>query len=119
MEVQNIQVITNSKGEITCGDIGITATEWFELLRNPEARPYHKELIAIMRFPQHKASCTSLSKKYGDSTNHYNAKIIAFSKWVQKTLNRFKVIRPGGKECFWTIPMEKGADEQTGFVWYP
>ena len=64
------------------------------------------------------ASCTMLHETYGQLPKHYNGKILAFSVWVQNTLNRFKIVRPEGGNCYWVIPMSKGKAEKNGFVWY-
>ena len=118
MEINEFQVITNAKGEITCGDIGITSAEWLDLIKRPEASRYLDALFCILRMPKHKASCNMLHATYGQQPQHYNAKILSFSKWVQNTLNRFKIVRPGRENCYWVIPMAKGITEKAGFMWY-
>lgn len=118
MEIQEIQITTNSKGETTCGDLGITTSEWYTLLKKLQPDTGFDELLCMLRMPKHKASCKMLSETYGQLPQFYNNKIISFAKWVQKELNRFKVIRPGGEECFWPIPMSKGIEEKSGFTWY-
>ena len=118
MDFKDIQVTTNSKGEISCGNIGISSTEWYELLQAPQAETYIDELILILRTPEHKASCKYLSDKYGNVPQYYNSKVTAFAKWVQKKLNRFRIVRPGNKECYWPIPMAKGVEENSEFVWH-
>ena len=118
MEIKEIQVTTNSKGETSCGDLGISSSEWYELLQTPQANTYLNELILILRAPEHKASCKFLSDSYGNVPQYYNSKITAFAKYTQRTLNRFRIVRPGNKECYWPIPMAKGIEEGSEFVWY-
>ena len=118
MEITTIQVTTNAQGEITCGELGIKTHEWYNLLQQSEARQYLDTLFAMLRSPQHKSSCKALGETYGNVPQHYEAKITAFSQWVQKELNRFKVIQPDGTEYLWGIPMSKGRVEKKEFVWY-
>lgn len=42
----------NTNGEYSCGDIGISAEEWFQLIKHPEAKPYHDTSLAS-RLPRH------------------------------------------------------------------
>lgn len=107
----------NNNGEYSCGDIGISAEEWFQLLKHPEAKSYHDTLFCFLRVPDHAATCSTISKRFGDSAAHYNAKVTNFAKWVQKKLNRFQVVASDGSETFWCIPMKKGWDTKQGFMW--
>ena len=107
----------NDNGEYSCGDIGISKEEWFELLKDNEAQQYHDALFCFLRMEDHAATCTAVAKKNGKTYEHYNAKISNFAKWVQKKLNRFKVLDTNGKETFWCIPMQKGWDTKQGFKW--
>lgn len=118
MEIKKIQVITNSKGETSCGDIGISSMEWYDLLKKSQSKDYLNALFCFLRMSGHKSSCKSLSEEYGQTPQYYNSKITAFAQWVQKDLNRFKVVRPEGNDCYWVIPMSKGKDDDSGFVWY-
>ena len=107
----------NNNGEYSCDDIVITANEWFELLKNPDAKPYHDTLFCFLREPEHAATCATVAKKYGLSPKHYNAKVTNFAKWVQKKLNRFKVIGTDGKNTYWCIPMQRGWYVKQDFKW--
>ena len=117
MSIQTIYKTVNDKGEYSCGDIGISAEEWFQLLKHPDARPYFDALCCFLREPNHAGTCTVIAKKYGKTHEHYNAKVTNFAKWVQKKLNRFQVIATDGSETFWSIPMLKGWKSKQGFVW--
>ena len=86
MEIKNIQVTTNTKGETSCGDLGISSSEWYNLLKDPHSKAYHNVLFCILRMPMHKSSCKSLSEEYGKTPQHYNSKVIAFAQWAQKSL---------------------------------
>lgn len=107
----------NQQGEYSCGDIGITADEWYGLLCENKAKPYLDSLIVFMREPEHKSTCTEVSKKYGKPAQHYNSKVTNFSKWVTKKLNRFRIIGTDGNETFWAVTMQKGWDTKQGFQW--
>lgn len=107
----------NNDGVYSCDDIIISAEEWFELLKNPDSKPYHDTLFCFLREPEHAGTCAAVANKYGLSPKHYNAKITNFAKWVQKKLNRFKVIGTDGKNTYWCIPMQKGWYVKQDFKW--
>ena len=107
----------NDNGEYSCGDIGISADEWFQLLEHPDAVPYIDTLCCFLREPEHAGTCTAVAKKNGRTYEYYNAKVTNFAKWVQKKLNRFQVQDTDGKVTFWCIPMKKGWDTKKGFAW--
>ena len=117
MSIETFYKTGNSKGEYSCGDIGISKEEWFQLLKHPDARPYFDTLCYFLREYNHAATCTAVAKKNGKTYEHYNAKVFNFARWVQKKLNRFQVLDTDGKETFWCIPMQKGWDTDEGFKW--
>lgn len=117
MAQESIFQKVNNNGVYSCGDIGITAEEWFELLKDVDAKPYHDTLFCFLRQPDHAATCSTLSKKYGNKAAHYNAKVSNFAKWVQKKLDRFQIVGTDGSDTYWCIPMKKGWDTKQGFVW--
>ena len=117
MSIETFYKTGNSKGEYSCGDIGISAEEWFELLKDNEAKPYHDTLFCFLREPDHAGTCSTIAKKNGKTYEYYNAKVTNFARWVRNKLNRFNVVDTDGKETFWCIPMIKGWDTKQGFVW--
>lgn len=117
MALETIYKTVNDNGEYSCGDIGISAEEWFQLLKHPEARPYFDTLCCFLREYNHAATCTAVAEKNGKTYEHYNAKVFNFARWVQKKLNRFQVLDTDGKETFWCIPMQKGWNTDEGFKW--
>lgn len=117
MALETLYKTVNSNGEYSCGDIGISANEWLDLLNEPEARPYLETLCCFLREPEHKGTCRTVALKYGKPASHYNSKVTNFSKWVQKKLNRFRVIGTDGNETYWCITMQKGWDTKQGFQW--
>lgn len=117
MSIKTLYKTVNDKGEYSCGDIGISAEEWLQLLKHPDAEPYFNTLCCFLREPDHTGTCTAIAKKYGNTYEHYNAKITNFAKWAQKKLNRFQVIATDGSETFWCIPMQKGWKTRQGFNW--
>lgn len=114
---RTLHITINSKGEQSCGDLGISADEWLDLLRKEQARRYIETLSYLLREQGHKTSCTMLSDKYGEPSQHYNSKVTGFAKWVQKELNRFNIKDTEGKNTYWCIPMEKGWHSPKGFIW--
>lgn len=117
MELRTFHTIVTDKGEQTCGDIGVSADEWLDLLRKEAAKQYIDTLLCFLREPGHEGSCTVVGSKYGKPSLHYNGKITGFSKWVQRQLNRFRLVSLDGKITYWCIPMEKGWDSSRGFIW--
>ena len=110
------QTVTN-KGEYGCGDLGISTKEWLELLKHPKAQQYIDSLLCFLREPGHAGTCSSVAQKYGNSPQHYNAKVTSFAQWVQKTLDRFQIIGTDGNVTYWCIPMKKGWNSKQGFNW--
>lgn len=117
MALETIYKTVNDNGEYSCGDIGITKEEWFELLKDNDAQQYRDALFCFLRMPDHAATCTEVAKIFGNSPKHYNAKIMNFAKWTQKRLNRFQVIGTDGEPTYWCIPMKCGHDTWQGFNW--
>ena len=117
MALETIYKTVNSNGVYSCGDIGISTTEWLTLLNEPEASPYLEALCCFLREPEHKGTCSIAALKYGKPAAHYNSKVTNFSKWVQKKLNRFRVMGTDGNDTYWCIAMQKGWDTKQGFQW--
>ena len=117
MALETIYKTVNDNGEYSCGDIGISKEEWFELLKDNDAQQYRDALFCILRMPDNAATCTEVAKKFGNSPKHYNAKIMNFGRWVQRKLNRFQVIGTDGEPTYWCIPMKCGHDTWQGFNW--
>ncbi len=117
MELRTFHTIITDKGEQTCGDIGVSADEWLDLLRKEAAMQYIDTLLCFLREPWHESSCTVVGSKYGKPSLHYNGKITGFAKWVQRQLNRFRLVSLDGKMTYWCIPMEKGWHSPRGFIW--
>ncbi len=115
--MQEIFKTHRSNGEYSCGDIGVTSDEWYELLQDSQAKPYIETLLCFFREPAHKCYCSQLSEKYGKSAQYYNIKNTQFSQWVQKKLGRFKIIGLDGAETFWCVTMERGWETKRGFQW--
>ena len=117
MAVKTLYKTINTNGEYSCGDIGVTAEEWLDLLNDEKSKPYHEALLCFLRQKEHKATCTKVSQVYGKPAQYYNSKVYNFSKWVQKRLNRFSVKDADGKDTYWCITMQKGWDTKQGFQW--
>ena len=117
MALDTLYKTVNSNGVYSCGDIGISTNEWLALLNEPEASPYLETLCCFLREPEHKGTCSTAALKYGKPAAHYNSKVTNFSKWVQKKLNRFRVMGTTGSDTYWCIAMQKGWDTKQGFQW--
>lgn len=109
--------VINNKNEYSCGDLSISAKEWYDLLNMPKAKQYLDALICFLREPQHKGSCYSIAKKYGNTPNYYNNNIWRFGEWVKNTLNRFSIIGTKEQETYWAIPIERGWKNKGEFIW--
>lgn len=117
MAQKTIYQKVNDNGVYSCGDIGISKEEWFELLKDNDAQQYRDALFCFLRMPDHAATCTEVAKEFGNSPKHYNAKIMNFAKWTQKRLNRFQVIGTDGEPTYWCIPMQRGWYVKQDFKW--
>lgn len=117
MAVKTLYKTINTNGEYSCGDIGVTAEEWLDLLNDEKSKPYHEALLCFLRQKEHKATCTKVAQVYGKPAQYYNSKVYNFSKWVQKRLNRFSVKDADDKDTYWCITMQKGWDTKQGFQW--
>ncbi len=115
--MQELYKIQDANGEYSCGDIGITANEWYQLLQDSKAKPYIETLLCFLREPEHKCYCFQLAEKYGKSAQYYNGKNTKFSQWVQKKLGRFKIIGLDGVDAYWCVTMERGWKTKYGFQW--
>lgn len=117
MPLKTFYKVKNSKGEYSCGDLGISKEEWLSLLKEPAAKPYLNALCCFLREPNHTGTCGVVGLEYDKPASHYNSKITNFSKWVQKKLNRFTVEASDGSDTYWCIAMQKGWDSGFGFFW--
>ena len=115
--MKTLYYTVNAKGEYSCGDIQVSADDWLELLNDVESEPYHETLFCFLRQPEQKASCSEVSQEYRKPAQYFNGKVLHFSKWVQKRLNRFTVKDIDGKETYWCITMKKGRQTPQGFQW--
>ena len=117
MAIKTLYKTVNTNGDYSCGDIGITTAEWLDILRDERSMPYHEALLCFLRQDGNMATCTKVSKEYGKPAQYYNSKVYNFSKWVQRRLNRFRVVGPDNKETYWCIAMKKGRETRQGFLW--
>lgn len=107
----------NKNGVYSCGNIGISTSEWYDLLLDNGAQQYIDTLLCFLREPEHTGSCATVSSKNGNTAQHYNSKITNFCKWTQKKLNKFTVKGIDGKDAYWCIAMIKGWESKQGFQW--
>ena len=102
--MQTIQVKQN--GDLYSCDIVISKEEWLELLQdNSMPDKYRDTLLRFYYMPEQKGSCTVVSTIIGGDAHSLNSYITKIGQFVQKKLNRFQVVRPNGKPCFWIIPI--------------
>lgn len=109
--------VTKIDKEYDSGDIDITTDMWYELLKEPKAGQYMDALVTFLREPQHKSSCNLVGKKYDKDSQHYNAKITNFGKWINSQLDGFSMVGADGARTYWAIPMRYGWETKDGFVW--
>lgn len=117
MAKEKIFKTVNNNGEYSCGDIGISSSEWYNMLLEDDAQQYIDALLCFLREPEHTASCTEIAEKYFDVPQYYSRKITTFCQWTQKKLKRFQVKGTDGKDTFWCIAMAKGWKSDHGFRW--
>jgi len=118
--MQTINVTVNN-GILSC-DIDISKDEWLEIL---EASTTQKEFIeSLLRFyymPEHKGSCTKVSRKQGCNARALNLYVTKFGEYVKNKLNRFEIIGTDGTPTYWIIPMGQGRylskKEEGSFEW--
>ena len=111
--IETIQV-KEIDGVYSC-DIGISKEEWLNMLQEQSMPDKYKD--ALLRFyymPEHRGTCTTVSNEIGGDAQSLNAYITKIGQFVQKELNRFQVVRPDGKPCYWIIPMGEGRDLPKG-----
>ena len=111
--MQIIQLQQN--GDVFSCDIGISKEEWLELLQDKGMPDEYRD--AILRFyymPGYRGTCTAVSNEIGGDAQSLNSYITKIGQFVQKKLNRFQIVRPNGKPCFWIVPMREGKDLPKG-----
>lgn len=102
-------------GDVFSCDIGISKEEWLELLQDKGMPDEYRD--AILRFyymPGYRGTCTAVSNEIGGDAQSLNSYITKIGQFVQKKLNRFQIVRPNGKPCFWIVPMREGKDLPKG-----
>ena len=111
--MQTIQLQQN--GDVYSCDIDISKEEWLEFLQD-EGIPdeYRDALLRFYYMPEHKGTCTAVSNEIGGDAQSLNSYITKIGQFVQKKLNRFQIVRPNGKPCFWIVPMREGKDLPKG-----
>lgn len=107
----------NNNDEYSCGNIGISAQEWYSLIMNPEAEPYLNTLLCFLRAKNSTSTSTDIAKVYGNSTSHYDREINRFAKLVHKAMKRPIIIDTDRDDTYWLIPMELGKRTEDGFEW--
>jgi hypothetical protein len=112
-QMNKIEII--QKGEVCSCDIGVSKDEWLALLKDDNMPVQYKEaLIKFYYMPEHRGSCTAVCNTMGGNTQSLNSYIARCGEYIQKRLNRFQIIRPNGKPCYWLVPMCEGRDLPTG-----
>ena len=107
------EIIQN--GDVSSCDIGISKEEWLSLLKDDNMPVQYKEaLVKFYYMPEHRGSCTAVCNVMGGNAQSLNSYIARCGEYVQKRLNRFQIIRPNGKPCFWLVPMCEGKDLPAG-----
>ena len=111
--MEKIEIIQN--GDVYSCDVGISKDEWLALLKDDNMPVQYKEaLVKFYYMPEHRGSCTAVCNTMGGNTQSLNSYIARCGEYVQKRLDRFRIIRPNGKPCYWLVPMCEGKDLPTG-----
>ncbi len=111
--MDKIEIIQN--GDVYSCDIGISKEEWLSLLKDDNMPVQYKEaLVKFYYMPEQRGSCTAVCNAMGGNVQSLNLYIAKCGEFVQKRLNRFQIIRPNGKPCFWLVPMCEGKDLPAG-----
>ena len=88
--MQTINVIENN-GFFSC-DIGVSKDEWLEILVAPTTqKEFVETLLRFYYMPEHKGSCTQVSRKQGGNARALNLYVSKFGNLVKTKLNRFEV----------------------------
>ena len=111
--MDKIEIIQN--GDVYSCHIGISKEEWLSLLKDGNMPIQYKEaLVKFYYMPEQRGSCTAVCNAMGGDAQSLNLYIAKCGEFVQKRLNRFQIIRPNGKPCFWLVPMCEGKDLPAG-----
>lgn len=111
--MEKIEIIQN--GDVYSCDVGISKDEWLALLKDDNMPVQYKEaLVKFYYMPEHRGSCTAVCNTMGGNAQSLNSYIARCGEFVQKRLDRFQIIRPNGKPCYWLVPMCEGRDLPTG-----
>ena len=113
LQMDKIDIIQN--GDVYSCDVGISKDEWLALLKDDNMPIQYKEaLVKFYYMPEHRGSCTAVCNTMGGNAQSLNSYIARCGEYVQKRLERFQIIRPNGKPCYWLVPMCEGRDLPTG-----
>ncbi len=111
--MKKIEIMQN--GDVYSCDVGISKDEWLALLKDDNMPVQYKEaLVKFFYMPEHHGSCTAVCNTMGGNAQSLNSYIARCGEYVQKRLDRFQIIRPNGKPCYWLVPMCEGKDLPTG-----
>lgn len=111
--MKKIEIIQN--GDVYSCDVGISKDEWLSLLKDDNMPVQYKEaLVKFYYMPEHRGSCTAVCNTMGGNAQSLNSYIARCGEYVQKQLDRFQIIRPNGRPCYWLVPMCEGKDLPTG-----
>ncbi len=111
--MDKIEIIQN--GDVYSCDIGISKEEWLSLLKDDDMPVQYKEaLVKFYYMPEQRGSCTAVCNVMGGNPQSLNSYIARCGEYVQKRLDRFQIVRPNGKPCFWLVPMCDGKDLPAG-----
>lgn len=99
-------------------DIGISVDEWKILLKDDSFMNDNVKdvLVKFYNEPEHKSTCKALGEKFNISAQSINGTVTAFTKAVQKKLNRFEIIGIDEQPTYWIIAMT-GKNVGSYFEW--
>ncbi len=100
---------------------GLSADDWMKLMQDPEI--FHEkdfEILKRMKDYGGQATCTQLSKKYGETANFYNAGSSALAKRVANKTGCLDRLKQEGNSKWWpALYVGKYADKTTDgeYIW--
>lgn len=100
---------------------GISSDQWVELLNNPEIFNIGSlEIMKRLKDIGGEATCTQLSKKYGESKNFYNTGSSSLARRIVEK-SGFKIDHPDEKDIRWWPVLYVGRkaqnDEEGSYIW--
>ena len=97
-----------NNGVFSC-DIGVSKDEWLEILESPSTQQeFIETLLRFYYMPEHKGSCSQVSREQGGNASTLNIHVSTFGGMVKKKLDRFEIIGTDKQLVNGLVPMNNG-----------